>query len=200
MKSLFHYELHTPVFPVLGNNQLCIPGGGKGASKMREHSSCCNVLTAVGDLLSSLIAWVSVTANSSKHLQVRAERHWACTSPPVAWNISMALPMVWGFARKLGIDVLLKILSVPLRDWLHNSDKCQDPFSAFSGLNVSVQSQQFFLYFSFKLIVSSKEITCQWKYNFNSLFASFPSFMALKSSILGEETFHTALEGTLVIF
>jgi len=47
-----------------------------------------------------------------------------------------------------------------VRDWLHNSDKYQAPFSAFSGLNVSVQSQQFFLYFSCKLVVSSKEITC----------------------------------------
>lgn len=80
------------------------------------------------------------------------------TSSSVAWKISVALCMVRGFARNSGIDVLLKILSVPLRDWLHNSDKCQATFSAFSGLNV--QSQQFFLYFSFKLIVSSEEITC----------------------------------------
>lgn len=108
----------------------------------------------------SVTAWASATANSPKHLQVRAERHWGHTSASVACRISVALRLVRGFTRNLGIDVLLKILSVPLRDWLHNSDKCQAPFSAFSGLNVSVQSQQFFLYFSFKLIVSSKEITC----------------------------------------
>lgn len=148
--------LHTPVFPVgLGSTSSAFQV--QGASERRELSSCCKILAAAGDLLPSVTAWASVTANSSKHLQVRAETHWVCTSPSVAWKISGALCMERGFTRNLGIDVLLKILSVPLRDWLHNSDKCQAPFSAFSGLNASVQSQQFFLYFSFKLIVSSKK-------------------------------------------
>lgn len=141
---------------------------------MRKHSSCCNILTAVGGLLSSMTAWVSVTTDSSKHwceeacehLWVRAERQHVHfqgkghITSSAALKISVTLHMVWGFARNLGTDMVLKILSVPLRDWLHNSDKCQAPFSAFSGLNVSVQSQSFFLYFSCKLIVSSKEITC----------------------------------------
>lgn len=71
--------------------------------------------------------------------------------------------------------MLLKILSVPLRAWLHNSDKCQAPFPALSGLSAFLQSRHFFLCFSCKLIVSSKEIAYyQSKNNVTRMISSFP--------------------------